>query len=82
MTDRALPNWPRLMSADMAPEYVGGISKNNFIAGVERGEWSKPVKYGTRILWDRLDLDADVDRLKGVTAPSDDFDKELDGWEP
>ena len=71
MTDRALPNWPRLMGSDLAAPYVG-ISESNFLAGVEKGDWPKPVRYGRRVLWDRLDLDAAVDRMAGREAPAED----------
>ena len=64
-----LPNWPRLMDADMAAAYVG-IGETNFLAGVERGDWPQPVRYGRRRLWDRLKLDEAVDLMSGNGAKS------------
>ncbi len=70
MTDRALPNWPRLMAATLATAYVG-LGETSFLAGVERGDWPKPLDLGRRKLWDRLNLDERVDDLGGRLAAQD-----------
>ena len=70
MTDRALPNWPRLMHAELAASYVGD-EEASFLAGVERGDWPKPLPLGQRDLWDRLRLDERVDQLGGRLALED-----------
>ena len=75
-----LPHWPRLLSDYLAAAYVG-ISKTNFLAGVEAGHWPKPVAYGRRRLWDRLALDQAVDRLRQTEGESDPLMEALDDRE-
>ena len=79
MTERradlsALPNWPRLLDAEEAARYVG-ISRNSFDALVEQGVFSKPVRlfkgaHRPKGLWDRLQLDRDVDKLAVDVLPA------------
>ena len=70
MTDRALPNWPRLLAAAEAAAYVG-LGETSFLAGVKRGDWPPPFSLHRRKLWDRLMLDERVDQLGGRLAPED-----------
>jgi hypothetical protein len=55
----ALPDWPRLMGAELAAAYVG-ISENTLR---EHGPQAKSI--GRRRLWDRTDLDRWADALGG-----------------
>ncbi len=55
-----LPHWPRLLSADLAAAYVG-VSPNTFRRAVG-SRWPQPIYIGNRTLWDRIALDAAVDR--------------------
>lgn len=70
MSDAALPNWPRLLSVDLAPRYLG-IGKTSFEAGVQRGDWPKPLWLGRRKVWDRTMLDDRVDQLAGGLRGND-----------
>ena len=63
-----LPDWPRLMSAPLAARYVGR-SASGFWAGVGT-KWPEPIRDGGKVLWDKNDLDAAVDRLKTQDAAS------------
>lgn len=55
----ALPDWPRLMSIDLAAGYLGlGIS-------TIRSHGPKPKRWGSRVLYDRRDLDRWADALDG-----------------
>lgn len=69
MTDKKLapdelPYWPRRLSRDLAAAYVG-VSPGKFDAGVIDGTWPQAIEDGGRRLWDRLMLDAAVDRQSG-----------------
>ena len=56
-----LPGWPRMMSRDLAATYCG-VSVNN----LERVFGVEPVRVNAkRVLFDRRDLDAAIERLKG-----------------
>ena len=72
MTDKPkdysdLPDWPRLMMADLACRYVS-FSRNGFLGRV--GEtWPEPIRLGGKVLWDKNALDEAVDRLSGGTEP-------------
>ncbi len=74
----ALPDWPRLMQADLACRYVGW-SRNGFLRRV--GEtWPEPVRLGGKVLWDRKGLDEAVDRLGGSEEPlTDQFEEAING---
>ena len=61
---RAIPNWPRLLSVDLAASYAG-IGQTSFLAGVDRGDWPKPLRLGRRNVWDLAMLDDRVDQLAG-----------------
>lgn len=65
-----IPYWPRLLDAPKAAAYLG-ISATTFRAGVGR-VWPEPVRVGKRVLWDRAQLDAAVDRLERKGASSAD----------
>lgn len=57
----SLPDWPRLMARDIAAAYCG-VSANN----IERIFNVAPVRLNARrVLYDRRDLDAAIERLKG-----------------
>lgn len=53
----SLPNWPRLMNAEMASQYLG-ISATMF-----RTLDIRCRNIGRRVVWDRVDLDRYADRL-------------------
>ncbi|WP_313332144.1 hypothetical protein [Sphingobium yanoikuyae] len=58
MATRAdLPEWPRLMDAELASAYFG-VSAGTFRA---LGIQSRNI--GRRVVWDRVDLDRFADRL-------------------
>ena len=59
----AYPDWPRLMTAELACRYLGW-SRNGFLARVGT-TWLEPVRLGAKVLWDRKGLDEAVDRLTG-----------------
>lgn len=76
-----LPDWPRLLSAELAAAYVG-VSLSGFAAQVGR-IWPAPARIGRRTLWDRKDLDEAVDRLKRNGGPSPDpLMEAIDGMGP
>ncbi len=59
----SLPNWPRLMTSELAAKYVGW-SKNGFLGRVGE-DWPEPIRIGGKVLWDRKGLDFAVDLLTG-----------------
>jgi hypothetical protein len=65
----ALPNWPRLLNADLAAAYVG-VSKTTFLGDVGK-RWPLPISQGRRRVWDIRQLDEHVDQLAGVGEASD-----------
>lgn len=70
-----LPDWPRLMSAELACLYVGW-KVTGFKARV--GDlWPEPIREGGKVLWDRKALDEAVDRLTGKGAVSNPFSRGL-----
>lgn len=58
-----LPNWPRLLRADLASAYVG-MSKSAFLDAVKKGRWPEPIRQGKITAWDRETLDKWVDDLR------------------
>lgn len=54
-----VPNWPRLMGAPMAADYLS-ISPNSL-----RDHGPAPKRFGKRVLYDIRDLDRWADRLDG-----------------
>jgi hypothetical protein len=76
----ALPNWPRLMSEELAAAYVG-VSLERFRIERTKGLWPAPVDRGCRRnTYDREALDDAVDRLSGRIndpAPAIDLDQEF-----
>ena len=56
-----LPNWPRLLSEQLAAAYVG-LSINAFRARVGR-LWPRAIRIGKRKLYDRAAIDRVVDDL-------------------
>jgi Fe-S cluster biosynthesis and repair protein YggX len=60
-----LPDWPRLMGADMAAAYV------SLSATTLREKGPAPKQLGKRRLYDRIDLDRWADRIGGqpLTVP-------------
>lgn len=54
-----MPNWPRLMDANLASAYLG------LSATTLRAKGPAPREYGKRRLYDRIDLDRWADRLAG-----------------
>lgn len=59
MTRAELPDWPRLMCAELAASYVG-LSETTL-----RESGPAPKRWGRRVLYDRHDLDRWADRLGG-----------------
>jgi hypothetical protein len=55
----ALPDWPRLMSVDLAARYLG-IGQTSL-----RDHGPQPKRLGARVLYDRKDLDRWADALDG-----------------
>ena len=60
-----LPNWPRLMPADLACRYVGW-SRTGFV-GLVGKSWPEPIR--SKVLWDKKTLDEAVDRLSEGVEP-------------
>jgi predicted DNA-binding transcriptional regulator AlpA len=58
---------PRGLRADRAAAYLG-MSTSKFLELVEKGKLSKPMHVDGMTIWDRLDLDADVEKLKTEQA--------------
>ncbi len=55
------PNWPRLLGANMASQYLG-ISRATFLRGVGK-MWPQPIRIGKRTVWDIMVLDRAADAL-------------------
>lgn len=62
---------PRLMSCDMAAQYLG-VSVNTF-----RSLSIVPLNIGRRVLWDKRSLDIYVDRLGGQPLALDDRERAI-----
>lgn len=58
---KVLPNWPRLLRPELAAAYVGE-SKTAFLQGIGT-RWPQPIRRGRTVAWDRLALDAAIDRM-------------------
>ncbi len=72
-----LPDWPRLMMADLACRYVS-FSRNGFLGRVGK-TWPEPIRLGGKVLWDKKTLDEAVDRLsEGVQPLVDPFMEALE----
>lgn len=73
-----MPDWPRLMPAETAAAYCGGVSVAFFLDHFAN---VRPQVYGNRKLWDREDLDAEIARRKGGAVPvtGADWLRRLDG---
>lgn len=69
----ALPDWPRLMSVELAAAYLS-IGTTTL-----RTRGPKPRHIGTRVLYDRHDLDRFADALAG--QPLDAGRREAEGSE-
>ena len=79
MTDR-LPDWPRLLTVDLAAAYVGQ-SQSGFLAAVGT-LWPEALRIGRLRRWDRQSLDKAVDGLGGPLPPSHDaYMEALEGAE-
>jgi len=63
MPAAALPNWPRLLSAELGGAYLS-MGAGCFRAHVAAGKLPPALVLGRRRLWDRLALDGAVDRLR------------------
>lgn len=55
-----LPDWPRLLALPDAAAYVG-VSPNHFREHIPL----KPIRFGKRVLYDRLAIDEYLDTLSG-----------------
>lgn len=69
-----LPNWPRLLTLDLAAAFVGQ-SPNAFEADIP-AIWPAAVPGLRRKVWDREELDAAIDRIQGLGAKSGGATKE------
>lgn len=59
---------PRLLDAEEAALYTGR-SRNTFLRGVEAGEWPRAIPDARDLkLWDVRDLDAEIERRKGIPS--------------
>lgn len=68
---QTLPDWPRLMSVELAAAYIGiGMS-------TLRDRGPEPKRFGSRVLYDRRDLDRWADALDG--QPLDPVDRVDEG---
>lgn len=65
-----LPNWPRLMSVNLAAAYLS-ISPTTL-----RQQGPKIIRIGRRVLYDRADLDAWADALNGQPPNESNFEAE------
>jgi hypothetical protein len=76
------PDWPRLMTLDVACAYLGGLDREAFLTDVAPA--TQPIKVrGGAMLFDRRELDAWVD-ARGDIAPKrsdDDWLREIDDAE-
>jgi hypothetical protein len=66
-----LPFWPRLLSREEAPRYLG-VSVDVFDDEVKSGVWPRGTSRGARggrLTWDRLGLDHAADGMSGA-APA------------
>lgn len=60
-----LPDWPRLMRAELAARYLGvGVT-------LLREDGPQPKRWRGRVLWDRADLDRFADALGGLPLDAD-----------
>ena len=67
MVMETLPDWPRLMPANLACRYVGW-SMSGFLTRVGK-TWPEPIRLGGKVLWDRRGLDQAVDRMSLHAEP-------------
>lgn len=67
-TDLHEARWPRGLSRVEAAAYIG-LGVTFFDEKVAEGVFPKPLEIGRRKLWDRRDLDAAFDILKGNVPP-------------
>jgi predicted DNA-binding transcriptional regulator AlpA len=72
----SLPNWPRLMSAELAASYVG-LPKTTFLERVNARRFPSPLREGNRKLWDRRMIDQAIDLYSGLTSAP----MKESGWE-
>ncbi|WP_198364900.1 helix-turn-helix domain-containing protein [Roseomonas sp. KE0001] len=68
MRESALPTSlpPRCLTTEQAAAYCG-ICKDTFKTRVRLGELPPPVRFGRRVVWDRVALDRHFDRLSGLS---------------
>lgn len=64
---RGIP--PRVLDLDLAAAYVG-LSADAFLEAVADGRYPKPLPDGRRRQWDRVALDAAIDRRSKLGAQS------------
>jgi len=69
-----LPHWPRILRREMAASYIG-VSPSYLDTLVKTGAVPGPLPLGENVRgWDRYDLDAAIDRLKGA-SPGNPWDQ-------
>lgn len=67
MNAAALPDWPRILRAELAAAYCG-VSEGTFRTMVKDGTYPNPViKRPGVVAWDREQIDKSIDRLTNGT---------------
>ena len=80
MNAAALPDWPRILRAELAAAYCG-VSEGTFRTMVKDGLYPNPViKRGGIVAWDKAQIDKFIDRMASGDAMSKDTDAEIDDW--
>ena len=69
MKPEDLPDWPRLMKAELAARYIG-VSPSTLRMGSKVGQYPAPLRDGKLCLWDRRLLDRWIDARSGLWGGS------------
>jgi len=73
MKTAALPDWPRMLRAELAAAYCG-VSEGTFRNMVSEGIYPSPaLKRPGIVAWDRIAIDKCIDRMASGT-------KGVEGW--
>ena len=80
MNATALPDWPRILRAELAAAYCG-VSEGTFRTMVKNGLYPNPViKRRGVVAWDKAQIDKRIDQMGTGDAVSKDTDEEIDDW--